>query len=411
MPTVTRKAYRQALCDRLFVGRDARRGTGSASGSTTTLVDVDAFASSLGLTSKHVGDWIVLNTGGTVESAIITAVSAGGTATLDRAVTSTTNATTWEMTYNYHPDVLHNVINQVLRNVYTPTLFPLASYILDNDDNDMEDSGVTAWTDVNATSTKGTTNVFPTGAQDLVVTDSGAGGGYSRCGAHRVYASHGYHAFSVAHTIGTTTATMSVYDVTNAATIDSATTNELQFTWLKVQFSTPSGCESVQVRHTTDTASGVTHWKDTSLVSDDQRIFTCPSWLVMPTQMIDVVQMREGNSLDGTDDYAVLQQNLISVPWRPAWGNIRGANEVAIEVDGFTGSPRYIYAMRPGTALSSDTATGYVDTDVVVENALFLLDPSVPDIRKNRRLRDLREMSLRSAVSTPQKVGMAYFGR
>lgn len=414
MPTYTRAVYMQHLADTMLRDVDSVRGT--ATGGTMTTLVASVFESTITGASKYIHDWITITDatdGTTVFDAVIKSIDGStGTITLDRTCTFTiASGDSFIVTHRFRPVAFRNAIDDILTNTYSPALFPLTSYILAGDDNDMEDSVDTAWTETNATDAKVTTLPFPTGNQELAVTDDGSGGGYVATADLYVYDTSSYYAYAVAYGVGTAAATLRVWDATNSASIDTAGTNEQRWAVLRIPFTPPDNCEAVNLRLITDTASGVTRWKDVALVDQNQRIFPGPSWFLWEDQMIAVLELPYGNALDGTLDYATLQRRLREVPYRVAFEHLRSSTELMIEVPPDAGNPRYIYAMRPGVALSGETSTGYIAPDIVARGASYLLSPDHSREQKDRFLQRIREDSLRSKPQRPKRTGVAVFAR
>lgn len=423
MPTYTRLEYLTALVDRLYPEKYQRRGTASASGSTTTIVDTDAFSSSALFPSGLVGQWIWVNTSDTTgKLAQITVHDRStGTITLDRAVTSTTTSTNWWITFQRNPQELFDAINQIIRNSYTPDLFPLNSSIMTGDDNDMEASGTSAWTATSGgavTLAKVATASMPfatiRGGYALSVTAASGPADAAQFSAsldgltadpdEQCFASI-LHTFPANATAMTSTFGIGDYSGASPPTLVdsiSVSSGDRVKGWTELAFTFTGG---TNYGHYTpllysDTAGGISYWKDLILTRVNQRQFPTPSWLRYGEQVIGVVEWPRGPSTGASDEYIINNYPWREVPWTVSMEDVRSDNEVVLNVNASADKRMYIYAMRPGTALATDAATGYLDLDFVTENAIWML--SHPE-KAQQHLRGLRAKSLPAVKAAPPK--------
>jgi hypothetical protein len=298
------------------------------------------------------------------------------------------------------PDVLNEAINETLRNMYVPCFFPLSMHIVQNDANDMEASTIaTDYTD-NTTDTGSlaleSTIVF-NGAQSLKVTcdDTAAAEYASLDSALGVQENQSLYAAVMCYVTSGDSATFRVYDVTGSATIEDMTTDEPSWIELVSQFSTPSGCEQIDVHMISDAVDDVTYWDDLQIWRGSDWVYSCPSWLTKPGQMIDVRAFPQGTTGPASDnDYRSNERMSSPLDWEVEREDIRGDNPLHLWVNAGSGRP-YIYALRPLAELSTDAATTTADKDMVVSRAERL-------IREPERASELLGI-WRAAVLTPPR--------
>jgi hypothetical protein len=348
--------------------------------------------------------------GGT-QYAQIAAVSAAGVVTLDRAITAPTGTITWEITYELNPAHIEAILTQVLRNTYAPRVFPLSSHIILNDDNDMESTETITgmFSNTAGTLTKDTTVVYPTGTQSLKVLAS-ATPGYAYLAADiPVTASRQYWASVLESTATGDGATFRIVDVDNSnATIEDATTDEVTWNELSFYFTPPTGCERVNARFISDTNTDITYWDDFALIDTSQRVFPTPSWLIWPEQIIDVFESPQGSAgVHGDNDFRTLERTARSIPWDPHPSSLRATQELMVNVPQFSGNRRYIYAMAPATALSTDVSVSFIDADVIASAVVRILKE--PE-NQERVLDQLRLTTLGMKPKTRKARAMATFG-
>jgi hypothetical protein len=412
VPTSTRQTYYRAVLDLLFPERYQRYGTATAD-SATSITDAVSFSTSFTQTSHLIGSWIRVTgatTGGT-QYAQIASVSAGGVITFDRTLTDPTGTVTWELTYEHHPGHIDAMLTQVLQNTYSPRMFPLSSHIITNDDNDMESTATITgmWSNSSGTLVK-ETSIVPLlgGTQSLKVTATATPGYAYMASDMDVTAGEQYYASVLCKVTTGDSAEFRIVNVDSSnATIENATTDELTWNELGFYFTPPTDCERINAFLVSTTNTDITYWDDLSFIRTAQRIFPTPSWLNWTSQFIDVIELPRGSSDPSADNgYLTLDRQWQSVGSVAGPGSTRSNQELAIHVDPFSGNRRYIYAMSPGAALTTDAATGYLDPDVVAENTVYLLKN--PD-RAPKFLRALREGTMKADIPTPKLQAMAHF--
>lgn len=417
MPTVTQQAYFRRTLDRLLGHRVLQYGTATGSGSTTTILTGNQLATSISQTSALIGTWVRTTTSGTTEYSKVASVSAAGVITVDRAITSTTSSTDFELTGEINPRFIERIIDAVLQNTYTPRLFPLTSHIITNDDNDMESTATITgmWSNSSGTLAKETTIVpMLGGLQSLKITATATPGYAYLASDIPVHAQRQYRASVLCSVTAGDSAEFRVVNVDDSnATIENATTDEVLWTHLSFDFTTPSGCERINTFLIGTTNTDVVYFDDLSIVDTDQIIFPTPSWLVLPTQFKGVLEFPRGvPGPTGDNDYRLWERGSIEVGSLVGPPHFRSNQELAIQVRPHSGYRRYIYALAPGAALTTNASVGYIDVDVVAENAARLIEVQEAEGGRAamwKHLARIREQSLASDVPMPEERGVAYF--
>lgn len=318
MPTTTFEVLRQDVGRLLFPWLYLTTTTNSSDGSTTTFLktgtqlvladgtirDGDYYDSAwAGFPDNTAPDREGLISGLSVSSAI-------ATVTFGPAFASAPNSTQVEI-HGVPPSVIEDAINEFLRNQREEAWHPVSLVA----DAGMEASGVTDWTDSDATSSKVTTaaNVI-FGRQALRVANSSAGG-YTRTASIPVRPYQNYILAAIAQAaVGT--ARLQAYDVTNSVAIDAKTTDDEVHQVIAFTFQAPSGCKELQIRLVGDEATADIYWDNL--------------WL------LHHASLRHRANVEELDDIAQVKR----VEWWMARGLSSGANFVydadrwAFSVDG-----------------------------------------------------------------------------
>lgn len=415
--------YLTELTDRLLAGRDAQRGTATA-GDTTHLTCTAVFQSTLGLTSKHRGDWIyVIDVSATPDvgyEAIISSVNGTtGEITLDRTIHDVDNTDTFVLTGPFRPSVLINAINQVLRNSYTEQLFPLSSFILPNDDNDMESSLTSAWDATGAPSetlSKASSPVGPvSGALVLTTTNPVDAGEFIDLAADLPIHEGAQLLAHVFAAVASGDVRVDLWDATGAAVAGSLGTIDEQ-EWVDLTTTSaitmPTGCKAFNVRATSP-SGGQFYLDDLAIEDMDKSTYPAPSWLTREAQLNSggVFEIPYGISAPGGVGYRANVDGMRPIPWRTDVQQVRGTNRFRLEVDYPSGHRRYLVAKRPGVTLTAPTDEGYLPVDHVVEaTAVLLKIAKESPYAAAPYLRDIRESSLRATIERPTVKAVARFG-
>ncbi len=288
-----------------------------------------------------------------------------GSLTIDPSIASLASGDLFIIS-DHPPAVLQQAINAVQRNLFLPTFFPLSLHVMGNDANDMEPSTIaTDYSASSATLAIETTTVF-NGAQSLSVTATSTAG---RADTGRISVVEGqplYAAVMCRVSASGESATFTVFRQTSISVdIDSATTNEPSWMELIIPFTVPSGCEEIVLRMISDTNTDQTFWDDVQLWSSGRRVYSLPSWITRPEQLLDVRSFAQGTGGPNSNDYR--SNETRSQPLSYGFENVdrRGNSPLHIWVNAGSARP-YIYALRPLDELSADTSNSVAEQDFIV---------------------------------------------
>ncbi len=288
-----------------------------------------------------------------------------GTLTVDPAFAVTPVSGDIFIISDHPPAVLQNAINAVQRNLFLPTFYPLSLHVMGNDANDMEPSTVaTDYASTNATLATEATIVF-NGAQSLKITATSAAG-YANTGNVGVKDGQGLYAAMMMYVTSGDSGTFRVVDVTNTATIEDATTDEPSWTELVYPFSVPTDCEQIDFRFIADSNTDVIYGEDFQVWSSGRRVYSLPSWITRPEQLLDVRSFAQGTGGPSSDnDYRANETRSQPLSYGFESVDRRGNLPLHIWVDAGSARP-FIYALRPLDELSADTSNSVAESDFVV---------------------------------------------
>jgi len=277
---------------------------------------------------------------GVLTPAIDFTITPGSTSTFDlflRGVTRT---------------MLLDALNKAFRDMRYTDRIPL-SYV---DDADMEASGVTAWTDSGATSTK---VAGRNGRQALRVTNVGAGD-FTRTASLDVdptYANQWLIACYVRAATGT--ARLIAYDATNSANIDTEdwTMRGWGFIWMVI--SLPTTCELLQVRLSGVAAPDITDWDDLTVLPIGATDIFLPAF-VEDRQQLRRVWRRQLNNQAETPGFRPyywydILPNQSSQGVSPDFA----PSPYRLEIKPGVNAPIYIDVDRPYPSVSANTDTTF----------------------------------------------------
>jgi len=269
--------------------------TGTATAGTTSRVtdtsSDSAIQSSMLGTDYFRGKWVYISAGTDIgeERRIPSSDGTNGHVNTERVYASAIDTTSVYEIYPFSRTVLRQAVRDALLRLMREDwlLVTLAT------DGDMRASGVTDWTASSATLTKVTTAAdLYMGPQALRVANSGANG-YGRTGNIPVRQNVGYRVEAIGRqTSGT--ADLIVWNVTANIEIDSLSTAEIEpdpgtdFFRLPISFTTPDGCNAIQIRLAGVEATADVAWAFVALTRNDAREFVVstaiedPGWVTAP---------------------------------------------------------------------------------------------------------------------------------
>jgi hypothetical protein len=247
----------------------------------------------------------------------------------------------------------------------------------------METSGVSGWTNSNATPTKDTDaadNVDALGgAQSLQVVTSSTNG-YSYVATVDVQSESAYSLWVMAKADGAFTASVIAYDQTNSASIDSKTWAHRDWGIIEFGFQTPSNCDQISIRLGAEETSATVHFDNLIVQRNARHSYELPSWLANPeADIIDIVRYNGTTPFNLTSSSVQDDSQLVYSP--------TAANPASVVLDtGTSGKPIFVKAVRPFLAENGSLSTDATTTDANFEwvcaraviNALKLLKDQAP---------------------------------
>lgn len=263
-------------------------GTATAAGSTTTLVDATNLQSTQFNSRQWIGGWIYF-TSGTLDGQIVSITTyAPSTGTLTFSPTQAAAPGSSATYLLFATPVPPRMILDALDTIMTEEAWtPCQTLLSEAPDYDMEQSGTTAWSAAsNSTiakvswSTANHEGVL--GNQALGVTTTAANGYATPASNFRVSPGNTYYTgafFSPADASVANTGTLTVYDVSNSAVIQTITTNSKTPVFIGDEWIAPAGCRLVQVRMGS-AQNAVTGWWDELCIFDrDSEDIALPWWV------------------------------------------------------------------------------------------------------------------------------------
>jgi hypothetical protein len=271
---------------------------------------------------------------------------------------------TYEVHFIIHPQDVLDHIDDICKNDY---YLPTWSVLSELDDGDMEQSVTAAWTAVNATMAKRTTEPSMTGKRWMRVTLSADGGYIKSATTVKVDAGGAYSISALACPAGASyDATLILYDETNSANIK--TWNYTGETRVRIQENIviPSTCHAVTVRLSGTSNGNVCDWDDVSLLHVSSRDVPLPWWVRDAAQVKAVFNWRPSPIAavgSASHVYAPELDGRQTRDWEPrdsAFGG--GQLRLASRVSSLTGL-MYIYGKRNEEAFSSDIESKHLDAN------------------------------------------------
>jgi hypothetical protein len=372
--STTRIALYRLLAEKLGRGKlEVIQGSASTNTSTTSLVDPTRLTYSSGDANAYDRVWVYAVTITDAVARGFSRVTQGGytVATgalgLSPALSGLVTTDKYVLTRE-HPDTLHEAIDEVLRNDYYEALYPLSMHITQNDSNDMEPSSIaTDWDVATGGAVLAThTTSFVHGIQSLSVNSNGTNGYAALKSVMGVHDGIQLYAGIDCNVKSGDDAAFRIWDVTNDAEIDSATTDEPSWTELTFQFTTPSGCEQIDARLEGIAANDFSYWDDFHIWQDGTGIYSLPSFVEDSSQLLDVIAYPQGEQGPaGDNDYRPLTRRSTPLDW---WWESTDPGSMQIGVRCGSARP-YLKVLRTRPELSAVTSTTLADPDWVVAMA------------------------------------------
>jgi hypothetical protein len=385
------------LAIRQRVLKEYRRGKRPIVGTTTNEVPdtssvIDSAAALPGATANHFdGKWIKIAT--TTDSPTplapigeVRSVTAGGYAVSTGDFTTAAfsanvnTGDTYEL-HDFHPDDLDDIINELQRNLYLPSFFPLSMHIVQYDCNDMEASTIATdyeLTTGGAAAALESTIVF-NGGQSLKLTCSAANEYAALKAVIGVHENTSLYAAIMCYVTLGDDAIFRVIDVTGSgATIDDATTDEPAWTELIIPFTVPSGCEQIDLRLIGVGSDDVTYWDDVQIWHNGNAIYPLPSWITREEQVEAIVAFPQGTVGPASDnDFRTNEKASVKLNWHFERTDMRADQPLHVWVENPGGKRPYIIAKRALAAMTTDAGTTMFPPDLLVQGVLAEVYPAL----------------------------------
>ncbi|KKL09525.1 hypothetical protein LCGC14_2565010, partial [marine sediment metagenome] len=134
-------------------------------------------------------------------------------------------------------------------------------------------------------------------------------------------------------------------------------------------FSVPTDCEQIDFRFIADASGDIIYGEDFQVWSSGRRVYSLPSWITRPEQLLDVRAFPQGVGGPASDnDYIANERRSQPLSYGFESVDRRGNLPLHIWVDAGSARP-FIYALRPLDELSADTSTSVAESDFVVRFA------------------------------------------
>jgi hypothetical protein len=302
-----------------------------------------------------------------------------GSLTVDPSISSLASGDLFIIS-DHPPIVLQQSINRVIRNMYENTLWPLSLHVTKNDSNDMEPSSIATdfkLSDGNAAAATESTRVYH-GAQSLKLTADNADEYAALTTQMAVTENEQLVAGILSSVTQGDDFIYRVIDVTNAATIDSATNDEVRWAELIIPFGVPGGCEEIDLRMIEVGSNDVCYCDNIQVWSQSWGVYPLPSWVTRPEQVVDVRYWPQGTAAEGNNAYIPDETRSRPLSWRFESGDRRAGSGTRL-------SPVFLGVATPGynrpfvvlkrglSELSTDIATTPAEQDQVVHWAERLI--------------------------------------
>ena len=278
---------------------------------------------------------------------------------------------TYEIHYIIHPqDILDHIDTIATQDFYLPTW----SVLSEVDDFDMEQSATTAWTGVNATMAKRTTEPAMTGKRWLRVTNTSANGYVKPATTIKVDGGSSYSISALALPAGASyDAVLTCYDETNSATIKEWTYSGQTRVRFQENIVFPSTTAEISLRLGGTSATNICDWDDVSLLNISSKDVPLPWWVRDAAQWKATFLWRPSpisQSGGASHQYSPELDGRRTLEWEPrdsAFGG--GQMRLASRVNSVT-RLMYGYGKRNEEAYSSDTESKHIDANYM--NAALL---------------------------------------
>lgn len=285
---------------RPIIERVLREGFGeygiATGGSTSTIVDTTELQSSIYPTDFYKGQWarISYDAGGAgaapeTEIRVVTASTPStGTLAVNPVYSAAPAAGDYYQLFRYvRPKEVLDILDQVMKE---DAWLPCWTILTEVPDGDMEQNNTTDWAATTATVTKVTAEPAMWGKRWLSVATTSAGG-YASSNTLNVVPGKVYHLSALCMvTAGSTTAQMTLYDVTNSQVLDRVESTYQNIVRLYTEVAIPSTCHQVAIRLGNSENSVTSKWDEVCFMGLDQHDLPLPWWVKNQDQVEGVMQ-------------------------------------------------------------------------------------------------------------------------
>ena len=394
--SITREELLQRVLRESKVG-----GYGVATGGgTTTVVDTGKLQSSQFNAQEWVGGWVRIVT--TTDAAapvgeirtVTTYAPATGTITVDPAFSANLTAgDTYELWKYPHPQDVLDMIDTLMReDIWLPSWATLSEV----PDGDMEQSGVSDWTDTNASSVKVTSEPALSGERWLEVTASSAGG-YSSTFSFGVEPGGSYYTGALVMPIGAYTGELVAYDVTNSVNIKSVTSDRRYINGVGFDFTVPATCYQIALHLVGQEINSVVRWDDIMLWGYNAPDIALPWWVKNKDQVKGIFRFERWQA-GNTTRFPRLTRGINGQ--YGYYDDSFGRDQLRLfRSSGQMPLPIMIMGTRNPTAFSDDTSAKRIDENYLFTCVMYrlfsMLDNNPASAKLNRewlqsKLRDWR---------------------
>jgi hypothetical protein len=395
--------------DRLYAGnrsfRRLRNGpdaTGLTEFSTnmTSITDT-AFKEVMILGNEFIGEWIRLKyvDDSSVTQERVSRITAfdptAGTITFSPAI-GTVHATAatvngeYEIWVGCHPDEADNAVNRVLENLPYKATLPVTLI----PDGDMEDTNATdQWSVISVPSTfEKATAVTLFGRQNLHVVATDAADGTQSASVLVTPQEPLY--LNVPVRVDNATWSISIYDETNGAAVDTVDVTDTQLLEVRASGSAPSGCNSVQAYFISEAGSDEIYIGPTCLLSGWRKRYSLDTTSIPRAEdVLSVFTLGSATGADDSDTYIQYPGPRTPIGYEVEFDERAGV-PLNVVLDRYpSGRPIFMEVQARHPTVSADSTAIAADKDTVVNGALYYVETARGNEREAYRyLRTFNKM-------------------
>jgi len=287
----------------------------------------------------------------------------------------------YEIWVDVHPDEADNALNRILADTPFRSILPVSLVT----DGDMEDSGVASWAaigDALTTHAKATA-VTLYGRQNLHIKEGASSTGVT---SNNILVTPGEPLYlTVPLRVDNATITVTLYDATGSAAVDSASVTDTQLLEVRLQGSAPSGSNAATVRVAGAAQNDEAYVGPVSLLSGWRKRYPIDSSSVsFGADVLGVFEMTQGIGADDSDTYVQFPDARRHVNHTIEYDERAGV-PTHVVLDRISGNPVFMETLQRHPSLSADSDTTTADKETVVNGVLFYLERSRGNEREAQR--------------------------